>query len=665
MRIKDKKWIRIRIYITGICFFLVLCIIFLRAYQLQILEGSQLSSLAKEGYTGKFTLASQRGTIFDRNGKELALSIEVRSIYCYPKRVKDKTRTATLIAKALDIDKRYVVKKLHSSRSFVWIKRKATPEEIKRVRELNIAGIDFTKESRRYYPCMETGAHVIGFASQDNSGLEGIELQYNRFLEGQEIRLNRIHDALGRPLLFDGLGSEEEGPFDLILTLDKDINYKAQKALRKAVERSGAESGVCIVMRPQTGEILAMAVVPEFNPNIFWRFRPYEWRNRAVTDCYEPGSTLKAFLLAAALEDGVITPETVFNCEKGEYSIGNFIIHDSRPFGMLRVSEIIKFSSNIGAIKIGQRLGPGRFHHYLKRFGFGERTGIAFPGERKGTLRSIKATSLLGKNTLYFGQGISVSPLQLAVAFGAIANGGHLMRPYLVKSIVDKRGGAVREFYPLVIRDVISSETARKVRDILEGVVRKGGTAPKAAIKGYVVAGKTGTAQKVDREKKTYSDEKFVAFFGGFAPSHSPGIVILVALDEPKGKPYGGLVAGPVFSDVGSWTLNHLNITPSFQPATSRQVADGQSESTRAIAGHQNFSYPVEREEESVALNPDLPGLMPDLKGLGVRDVLRKTRQLGLKVVIRGSGRAVEQSPAPGAPLKEGRLLTVTLRPPG
>ncbi len=667
MRIKDKKWIRIRIYITGICFFLVLCIIFLRAYQLQILEGSQLSSLAKEGYTGKFTLASQRGTIFDRNGKELALSIEVYSIYCYPKRVKDKTRTAILIARALDIDKRYVVKKLHDSRSFVWIKRKVTPEEIKRVRELNIAGINFTKESRRYYPCMETGAHVIGFASQDNTGLEGIELQYNRFLEGQEIRLNRIHDALGRPLLFDGPGREEEGPFDLILTLDKEINYKAQKALREAVERSGAESGVCIVMRPQTGEILAMAVVPEFNPNIFWRFRPFEWRNRAVTDCYEPGSTLKAFLLAAALEEGVITPETVFNCEKGEYPIGNFIIHDSRPFGMLRVSEIIKFSSNIGAIKIGQRLGPGRFHHYLKRFGFGERTGIAFPGERKGTLRSIKATSLLGKNTLYFGQGISVSPLQLAVAFGAIANGGHLMRPYLVKSIVDKRG-VVREFYPLVRRDVISSETARKVRGILEGVVRKGGTAPKAAIKGYVVAGKTGTAQKVDREKKTYSDEKFVAFFGGFVPSHSPGIVILVALDEPKGKPYGGFVAAPVFSDVGSWTLNHLNITPSFQPATSGQVADGQSEAARARglwAGKQSFSCPVEREEESVALDPDLPGLMPDLKGLGVRDVLRKTRQLGLKVVIRGSGRAVEQSPAPGAPLKEERLLTVTLRPPG
>jgi len=537
MRIRDKRWIRIRIYVTGICFLLVLGVIFLRAYQLQIVEGSKLSSLAKEGYTGRLIFTTQRGSIFDRNGKELAVSIEVGSVCSYPKMVRDKTRTAALIARALDLDRRDILKKLQSSRSFVWIKRKVTPEEIKRVRELNLTGIELTKESRRYYPCMETGAHVIGFASQDNKGIEGIELHHNWYLEGQEIRLNRIHDALGRSLLFDGPKTENHDPYDLILTLYKDISYKAQRELRKAVQRSGAESGVCIVMRPRTGEILAMAVVPEFNPNIFWRFRPYEWRNRSVTDCFEPGSTLKAFLLAAALEDGVITPETVLNCERGEYAIGNYIIHDSRPFGMLPVREIIRFSSNIGAIKIGQRLGAKRFHYYLKRFGFGERTGIDFPGERKGTLKSIKDTSLVGQNTLYFGQGMSASLIQLAMAFGAIANGGHLMKPYLVKSIVDQRGKTIREFYPSVRRDIIKPETAKEVRRILEGVVRKGGTAPKAAIKGYPVAGKTGTAQKVDPITKTYSKKDFVAFFCGFAPSDSPAIVILVALDKPQGKP--------------------------------------------------------------------------------------------------------------------------------
>ena len=643
MKIKNKRWIRIRIYITGICFLLVLGVIFLRAYQLQILDGSKLSSLAKEGYTGRSTFTTQRGTVFDRNGKELAVSIEVGSVCSYPKRVRDKRRTAALIARALDTDKRDVLKKLNSSRSFVWIKRKVTPEEIKRVRDLNLAGVELTKESRRYYPFMEIGAHVIGFASQDNKGLEGIELHYDWYLEGQEIRLRRIHDALGRPLLFDGPGTENHDPYDLVLTLDKDISYKAQRALRKAVEKSGARSGVCIVMRPRTGEILAMAVVPEFNPNVFWHCKPYEWRNRAVTDCFEPGSTLKAFLLAAALEDRVITPETVLNCERGKYAIGKYIIHDSQPYGRLPVKEIIRFSSNIGAIKIGQRLGAKRFHYYLRRFGFGEQTGIDFPGERKGTLKSIKDTSVFGQNTIYFGQGISASPIQLVMAFGAIANGGHLMKPYLVKSVVDRRGKAIREFHPSVRRDIITSETARQVRGILEGVVRKGGTAPKAAIKGYRVAGKTGTAQKVDPIKRTYSDTKFVAFFGGFAPSDSPAIVILVALDEPQGKSYGGIVAAPVFSDVGSWTLNHLNVTPSVP---------------------RNLSYPVEKDKEIVVLNPDLPGTMPDVRGLAVREVLRKTKRLGLKVIVKGSGLAVEQSPAPGISLRKHRLLTVTFRPP-
>jgi len=659
MRIKDKKWIRIRIYITGICFFLVFCLIFLRAYQLQILKGSQLSSLAKKGYTGKLTLISQRGTIFDRNGKELALSIEVDSLYCYPEKVQNKKTAATRLARVLDLNKRDVLKKLHSSRSFAWIKRKVTPEEINSVKELNIIGVDFTKESRRYYPCMETGAHVIGFASQDNKGLEGIELQYNRYLEGQEARFSRIHDALGRPLIFDGPRIEKQDPFNLILTLDKDISYKAQKALREAVQKSRARSGVCIVMRPQTGEVLAMAVVPEFNPNIFWQYQPYEWRNRAITDCFEPGSTQKTFLLAGALEEGVISPETVLNCENGEYAIGSFIIHDSRPFEMLKVGEIIKFSSNIGAIKIGQKLGAERFNYYLKRFGFGEQTGIDFPGERKGILRPIRNMSLVGKNTLYFGQGISVSPLQLAMAFGAIANGGHLMRPYIVQSIVDQSGEAIRNFSPFTIRDVISPETAEKVRGILEGVVRKDGTAPKAAIKKYSVAGKTGTAQKVDPIKKTYSNKKFVAIFGGFTPSDSPALVILVALDEPKGIPYGGIVAAPVFSDVGNWTLNHLNVAPSFQPATRLpDVGQGWR------AGQQDLSHPIERKEKIVILGPDFPGSIPNLIGLGVRDVLKKAKQLGLSVVIKGSGMVVEQVPEPGTPLKRDRVLTVTFQPP-
>jgi cell division protein FtsI (penicillin-binding protein 3) len=643
MRPKHKKWVRIRIYVTGACFVLVLCVIFLRAYQLQILEGKRLSSLAREDYTGSLVLMPQRGTIFDRNGKELAISIDVSSIYAYPKAINNKAKTARLLAKALRINTRHVLERLRSARSFVWVKRKVTPEEIKKVEELKLSGIDFTNESRRYYACKETAAHVIGFASQDNRGLEGTELHYNSYLEGREIRLTRIHDALGRPLVFDSVGKEDHDPFNVGLTIDKDISYNARKALKKAVEETEAKSGVCIVLRPQTGEILAMAVVPEFNPNIFWQYKPRDWRNRAVTDCYEPGSTLKAFLLAAALEEGVVTPKTIFNCERGKYRIGRYVIHDSKPYGMLRVRDIVKVSSNIGAIKMGQRLGADRFHSYLQRFGFGERSGIDLPGERAGILKPVGEISVLGHNTRYFGQGISTSPLQLAMAFGAIANGGHLMKPFIVKSILDQHGKVIREFGPVVRRDVISPETARTVRMILEDVTKEGGTAPKAAIEGYRVAGKTGTAQKVDPAERTYSDEKFVAFFGGFAPLDSPAVVILVALDEPKGIPYGGIVAAPVFREVGHLTLNQLSVKPSIR---------------------YTFSRPAQKRQKPTVQSPDVPGLVPNMQGLGVRDVLSKARRLGVRVIVKGSGFAVEQRPAAGTPLREGRSLTVTFRPP-
>jgi cell division protein FtsI (penicillin-binding protein 3) len=645
MTVKDKKWIKIRIYITGVCFFLIFCVIFLRAYQLQILEGGKLSSLAKESYTGESTFTSQRGTIFDRNGEELALSIAVNSIYCYPQKVRDKGRTATLVSRALNINERDVFGKLGSSRSFGWIKRKVTPEEIQRVKGLNLPGIEFIEESRRYYPCIETGAHIIGFANQDNRGIEGIELKYNKYLEGQKVSFSRVHDALGRPLFVDEQRAERQDPFNLILTLDKEINYQAQKRLREAVQESKAKSGICVVMKPQTGEILAMAIVPEFNPNVFWNFKPYRWRNRGITDCFEPGSTLKAFLLASALEEGLVKPETVFDCEKGLYQIGSFVVHDSRAYGKLPVSDIIKFSSNIGAIKIGQKLGAESFHDYLKKFGFGERTGVDFPGERTGMLRSVRNTSLVGQNNLYFGHGISVTALQLTAAFGAIANDGNLMRPYLVKSITDQAGKIVKEFRPLLKRNIISPDTARRARHVLEGVASDGGTAPQAAINGYSVAGKTGTAQKVDSAKKTYSDEKFVAIFGGFAPADSPEIVVLVALDEPQGTPYGGTVAAPVFSDVGYCTLASLNIAPSYRERVAVEEK-------------------VQDEGEEEIFIPVSPGMMPDVKGLGVRDVLKKARSMGIKAVVKGSGRAVRQNPAPGTLLKKDGSLTVTFEPP-
>ncbi|MFW6114747.1 MAG: penicillin-binding protein [Thermodesulfobacteriota bacterium] len=655
MRTKKITWVKIRIYLTGICFFLAFAVVFLRAYQLQILKANHLSRIAEKGYTGQLTVTPQRGTIFDRTGKELALSIDVNSVCGYPAKIANKRNAATLLGRALAVDRNVLLKKLQANSSFVWIKRKVTPEEISRVSALALPGVEFIMESRRYYPSMETAAHVVGFASQDNKGLEGIELQYNGYLEASKTTFSRIHDALGRPLVvLEEPSGTKPGPFDLVLTLDKDISYKAQASLRHAVEQSGAASGICIVLKVKTGEILAMAVVPEFNPNVFWRHKPYEWRNRPVTDCYEPGSTLKAFLLAAALQEGVINPNTVFDCENGRIKVADYVIHDSKAYGKLNVSEAIKYSSNIGAIKIGRRLTAERFNDYLEGFGFGERSGIDFPGERRGILKPMSHASVLDQHTLFFGQGLSVSPLQLAMAFGAIANGGLLMRPYLVKSVIDQAGSEVWKNYPYVRRRVISQKTAEEVKSILEGVVEKDGTAPSAAIHGYQVAGKTGTAQKVDPIRKTYSNKKYVAYFGGFVPTDSPDIAILVALDEPKETPYGGIVAAPVFRDVGGWTLNHLDVVPSRAVVTA-------SRSPAVSSGDKDRSSPVQKQ---AGRNLDLPGYAPDVTGLGVREVVKKAKALGMRVIVNGSGLAVEQSPRAGIPLGVDTPLTVTFKPP-
>lgn len=654
MRIANNKWIKIRVYIAAGFFSLFFCIILLRAFQLQILERDKLLALAEKRYSGELTFRSQRGILFDRNGNDLAISIQVPSIYANPKKINDKRKAVNLLADVLEINKRDVERKMRSNRFFVWIKRKVTPEEIEKVKKLKIHGINFVKEERRYYPCLETASHVIGFTNQDNKGLEGIELRYNNYLESKKTRFNRIRDAHGRNLVYDSPIAENKDPYNIILTLDKEISYKAQRSLKNAVEKSGAESGICIVTRPQTGEVLAMAVVPEFNPNVFWRYKPNKWRNRTVTDCFEPGSSLKAFLVAAALEEGVIKQGSVFDCENGLYNVGKHIIHDTHPFGKLRADEIIKFSSNIGAIKIGQRLGPERYREYLKKFGFGEYSGIDLPGERKGVLKPIRNTSIIGQHNLCFGQGLSVSPIQLIMAFGAIANGGHLMKPYLVKAIVDQKGKTVKKFYPKVRRDVVSADTAKKMRIILEGVVQKGGTATRAAINGYSVAGKTGTAQKVDPVEKIYSEDKFVAIFGGFAPSDYPAIAILVILNEPKGKPYGGVVSAPVFKDVGYWTLNYLNIHPSTD----------YNEIKRSENTDNNPKMLLQVKREINAFNSDKLSIMPVLTGFSVRDVLVKTKKLKLEITVKGSGLAVEQSIAPGTPLREGMNITVIFRPP-
>ncbi|UCF56601.1 MAG: transpeptidase family protein [Deltaproteobacteria bacterium] len=651
MKVKKKKWIRFRIYLVAFFFLFGLGTILARAYQLQVLERDKLASLARAGYRGTIKLLPKRGTIYDREGHELAVSVEVESVYAHPNLVKKKAYAARRLSRTLNVSQRKILGLLRSKRPFVWIKRKISPKEVRRVKTLGLEGVGFTTETRRYYPGREIGAHLIGFAGADNQGLEGLERKYDRVLKGPQYTLVQMRDALGRPFYISRPTSHGPEMHRLILTIDKDIQYRAQQALQSAVEKAGAKSGHCIILNPETGEILAMAVVPLFNPNIFWKYRPHQWRNRTITDTYEPGSTIKAFLLAAALETRSVSPQTTFYCEQGEFQLANHIIHDTKEFGSLSVSDIIAFSSNIGAVKVGQKLGYERFGTYLKKFGFGSKTGIDLIGERSGFIRPVKETKEIDRATIFFGQGMTVSSLQLAVAMAAIANGGKLIRPYVVKAVKDKFGRIVKETKPQMIRRVISLHTSKKVARVLEEVVSEEGTGPLAAIGGYRVAGKTGTSQKVDVRTKSYSDDDYVAIFVGFVPVDRPKLVILVMVDEPKGKPYGGLVAGPAFREVGAWALNHLRITPQF-----RLVKVEKEQEMRETRTSQLNLEPKTRSGN--------PGLLPDFRGQSMREVLKGGRALGLNVVLEGTGLAVKQTPRPGSSLKKIRTVKVSFRPP-
>ncbi len=646
MNINEKRFIRFRIYTVGCFFVLSLAVIMARAYQLQIYERGRLEVLARATYRKLKRLPPKRGSIYDRNGHEMAVSVEAWSVYARPHKIKSRWKTARQLSRIIHKKVRSISLLLKKDRRFVWIIRKIPAEWAMKIKKLDIDGIGVLSDTRRYYPNREVAAHVIGFVGTDNQGLEGLEKRYDSILRGPKHTLLEMKDAFGRPFYMDKPVVSGMDLKDIYLTIDRDIQYKVQEALREAVRRTKAKSGNCIVLDPVTGEVLAMADVPEFNPNIFNEFKVSQWRNRAVTDCYEPGSTIKAILLAAALEEGVVTPDTKFDCEHGRYNIAGHIIHDSHKHGILSVSEIIAESSNIGAIKIGRALGYDLFYRYLRKFGFGEKTGIDLLGERRGSVRLLKDSRPVDQATAFFGQGVSVTSIQLAMAFAAIANGGKLMRPYVVKEIRYHNGKLLHRTSPKVIRRVISPATAQKTAMVLEKVTGKTGTAPAAAIYGFNVAGKTGTSQKINPKTGKYSRRKYEAIFVGFVPVRHPKMVILVMIDEPKGIPYGGIVSAPVFKKVGLWTLNYMKVKP--QKSDLSLTCENIPVKNRVL--HKKNNFPNDR--------------LPDFTGSSMRRVLNRARQMGLVVTLEGTGMAVKQYPKPGVLIKKVKVLKVYFRPP-
>lgn len=585
-------------------------------------------------------IAGERGQIFDRDGAELAVSVDAPSIYARPHEVADPEAAARALAPVLGVERRSLAARLRRPPNFAFLARWVEPAVAERVRALAIPGVDVAMEPRRTYPYGELAAPLLGFANIDGEGVRGIEQQEDAWLRGTP-RVYRVErDARGGILALEGLERTAAVGGDVRLTLDAGFQADAEVALAAALEGSGARGGVVLTLDPDTGEILALAERPSFDPNRFREVAYSATRSRAFQDALEPGSTFKPFVVAAALDAGAVRPDEAIDCEDGSYRVPGKTIRDLHPYAELLPEEILRVSSNIGAVKLAQALGARNHYETLAAFGFGQPTGSGFPFESSGLLRPWRSWRPVDQATVAFGQGVSVTPVQLAAAVAALANGGTLMRPRLVAA---RRlpGGPWRVTRPERTRQVISPETAAQLVAMLEGVVGPGGTGGRAALRGLRVAGKTGTAQILDPATGTYSASRYHSWFVGIVPADEPRLVILSELDEPRrGLHHGGSSAAPLFAAVASAQLARLGIV---------------SEPVRP--------WPFERAPFAVAVASPAPAVppalerltsdgqrlfLPDFRGLSVAEVRAITDGASLEVEVIGSGRVVDQEPDPG-----------------
>ncbi|MBF0099289.1 MAG: penicillin-binding protein 2 [Desulfobacterales bacterium] len=554
--IKKNISLKKRISVVGWIFSFVFWLIIARILYLQVINRAFLSEKASAQYEKSFVLCGKRGSILDTNQNDLAVSVQLVSIAGYPAMIDDPGMAANQLSGVLGLKKQDLLKTLKSTKSFVWIKRQINPQEEKAVESLKLKGIGLLTEYSRFYPNTTLSAQVLGFCGLDGKGLEGLEFFYNSQLQETANRFTVIRDALGRKLNDDKKLQINYSGNHLILTIDKAIQFITESALAEAVKTFKAKAGAAVVMDIKTGELLAMANYPFFNPNTFSEYDRDRWRNRIVTDTFEPGSVMKVFVSAIALDKGYVKLTDTFFCENGNYRVYRNTIHDTHSYGKLTVPEIIKYSSNIGAVKIFEKMGAKALYEGYRRFGFAEKSGIDTSGETPGYLANYSKWKPIDGSTIAFGQGIAVTPLQLVSAVSAIANNGELMRPFLVKEIVNHKGETVQRVTPEKVRTVISKETAEKVKYMMRLVVEEGGTGVNAALDTIEVCGKTGTAQKV--ESGGYAKGKYISSFLGYAPYNDPKLAVLVVIYEPIGKYYAGTVAAPAFKKIVYDTMTYL-----------------------------------------------------------------------------------------------------------
>jgi cell division protein FtsI (penicillin-binding protein 3) len=614
-----------------------------------------------------------RGVIYDRNGHELAVSTPIDSCFVDPAEISDPSMMAHLLAPILGMAEESILVKLsHSSKTFVWLARKLPPEISQRIRNLNMRGVYLQKESERYYPQGPLAAHVLGYVDTDEHGLGGIEYAFDKEVRGRPGRMLVMEDANGR--WFDRRVTAPEPGESIVLTIDQTITYVAERELAMAMEASHAKSGVAVVQNPTNGEIYAIVNSPGFDPNKAGSAAADSRMNRAIAAAYEPGSTMKVMTLAGAIEDGVAHPQDNVDCQMGKIVVAGRLIHDWHPFGMLTVAGILAHSSDVGTIKVALKLGAARFDHYAQAFGFGQDTGIELPGENHGLLRPLERWNASSIGSLAMGQEVSVTPVQLTSAISAIANGGMLYRPRIIREF--KHGSAEETpARPPAVR-VISETTAATMRQMMEGVVLEGTGRP-AQIPGYTTAGKSGTAQKIDPTTGRYSPNQYIASFVGYAPLNNPAVTILVVLDSPVGVHHGGDVAGPVFRRIAEQILPYLGVArdlPLPQQPMQAKNKSHEPEVTEAEDVAQveqlNDAVPADAPPSPRVVGPQAPAPtvevdnahaveVPSLLGDSVRSATEACAGAGLVPVLVGSGIAVEQNPAPGARLARGGRVMV------
>lgn len=678
--------VKSRLLKFGVFLFVWALLIGGRLVWLQVIQYGTWEQRAQRQQQRTVEISPQRGVIYDRNGHELAMTVQVDSVFAVPSEIPDQKTAATLLATLIGEDPDSLLERLQSQRNFAWVARKVDGEIAARIKSLNLRGIYFQKELKRFYPKRALAAQVLGYVGMEDTGLAGIEHLYQDQLNGVPGRVVITMDA--RRKWFGHVEHSPEPGENVVLTIDEEIQYIAEKELAQAMQDTQALSGTVVVQNPRTGEILALANAPSFNPNISREITPEKLKNHAVSDVYEPGSVFKTVTYSSAFEEKLANPEEIINCDPGYIMVGGIKIRDSHHIGTVTLEKAYAESSDVGAVKMGLRLGPERFYKHIKDYGFGQTTNIELPGETRGLVRKPERWAASSIGSMSIGQEVGVTPLQVVSMMSSVANDGIYSSPRIVAGVTPPSQGYQRiEFHPQQQHRVISSMTAAVMRRLTEEVVLEG-TARRAILDGYTSAGKTGTAQKIDPRTHAYSKTDYVASFVGFAPLNNPVITMAVILDTPKGLHQGGQVSAPVFKRVAEQVLAYYSVPHDVEPksnsarrllvakAAERDTEDTQQHasgemleletvsasaspgaapavhaSTAASAGQ--LAPPTQSQPDArggtVVLDVGGGSTVPSLLGLSMRGAIEAAHKAGFELQIVGSGVAREQQPPPGA----------------